>query len=138
MSQRVGISSKPRPRIGPDNKAFWDGCKNHKLLLPFCQECGEAHLPPGPVCPFCLSERLEWRETNGRGTLSSWVMVHQVWYPAFAEDIPYNVIQVELDDGPRLTAKLVGGGEKISVGQKVISDFEDVDDALTLLCFRPA
>ena len=35
--------------------------------------------------------------------------MHKAWFPAFADDIPYNVVQVELEEGPRLTANLIGG-----------------------------
>ena len=65
------------------------------------------HLPPGPVCPFCFSDRIQWREASGRGRISTWTVVHKAWFAAFAEDIPYNVVQVELDEGPRLTANVV-------------------------------
>jgi uncharacterized OB-fold protein len=139
MSLHQGISSKPRPRVSPDNKPFWDGCKQHRLLLPFCEDCGKPHLPPGPVCPHCFSDRLAWREARGRGKVSTWVVVHKAWFPAFAEDVPYNVVQVELAEGPRLTAKMVGlRDRKIEVGQEVIVGFEDVDDELTMPCFRLA
>ena len=137
--ENQGIVGKPRPRIGPDSRPFWDNCLKHKLALPFCEECHKPHLPAGPVCPYCLSDRLQWREGSGKGVVSSWVLVHKAWFPAFAAEIPYNVIQVELVEGPRLTAKLVGhGGRNPSVGEPVVVDFEDVDGDLTLPVFRPA
>jgi len=139
MSLRQGISSKPRPRVSPDNEPFWRGCREHRLMLPFCTECGKPHLPPGPVCPHCFADTLEWRQASGRGTVSTWVVVHKAWFPAFADEVPYNVIQVELEEGPRLTAKMIGHDEKsLKVGQQVNVDFEDVDEELTLPCFRPA
>lgn len=137
MSERQGITSKPRPRIGPDSRPFWDNCRKHQLALPFCMDCSKPHLPAGPVCPFCLSDRLEWRPVSGKGVVSTWVVIHKAWFPAFAADIPYNVVQVELAEGPRLTAKIVGlNGRPIDVGDRVRVDFEDVDDELTLPVFR--
>lgn len=139
MSLHGGISSKPRPRVSPDNEPFWTACREHRLVLPFCAECGKPHLPPGPVCPYCFSDRLDWREASGRGTVSTWVVVHKVWFPAFEDDVPYNVVQVELDEGPRLTARMIDTeNDAIEVGQKVEIAFQDVDDELTLPCFRPA
>ncbi len=82
--------------------------REHRFVLPYCTDCGKAHLPPGPVCPFCFSDRLEWRPASGRGRISTWTVVHKAWFPAFADEIPYNVVQVELDEGPRLTANVVG------------------------------
>jgi uncharacterized OB-fold protein len=63
--------------------------------------------------------------------------VHKAWFPAFADETPYNVVQVELDEGPRLTSHLVGGGGKpIAIGQRVEVTFTDVDADLTLHGFR--
>ena len=131
------VIEKPRPRIGPDSAPLFEGYREGVLRLPFCTECGKPHLPPGPVCPFCLSERLEWRTASGLGTISTFVVVHKVWFPAFAGEVPYNVIQVELDEGPRITARLDAPGP-IAVGDRVRADFAPVDDTLTMLVFRPA
>jgi uncharacterized OB-fold protein len=129
--------NRPRPRIGPDNAPFWEGCRCHSLMLPTCAECGKAHLPPGPVCPFCFSDRITWHRATGHGRVSAWTIVHKAWFPAFRDDIPYNVVQIELDEGPRLTSSLVGlSGRKPEIGQRVKVVFDDVDDTLTLHRFR--
>jgi uncharacterized OB-fold protein len=62
-------------------------------------------------------------------------MVHKAWFPAFAAETPYNVIQVELDEGPRLTSNLIGGARP-QIGQRVAIVFDDVDAELTLHRFR--
>lgn len=125
---------KPLPRITPDSEPFWTALGQRKLVLPWCLNCEKPHLPPGPVCPFCFSEPLEWRQASGRGRISTWTVVHKAWFPAFAGDIPYNVVQVELEEGPRLTANVVGlPNERLKVGLPVVIDFEDV----TLPHFRP-
>lgn len=129
---------KPRPRISPDNQPFWDGCQRGELLLPFCDACGKPHLPPGPVCPFCLSDRIAWRRASGRGRISTWVVVHKAWFEAFRDEIPYNVVQVELDEGPRLTANVVDARETFEIGQQVEIVFDRVDAELTLPRFRLA
>lgn len=127
----------PRPRISPDNAPFWEGCNAGRLLLPRCMDCGRFHLPPGPVCPFCFSPKLEWVEARGIGTISTWTVVHKVWFPIFADRVPYNVIQVELDEGPRLTARLIDSDAPPSVGQRVSVAFERIDEELALPVFRP-
>jgi uncharacterized OB-fold protein len=124
---------KPRPRIGPDNAPFWDGCRAHRLLLPTCRACGKPHLPPGPVCPFCFADDIGWQPASGRGRISTWTVVHKAWFPAFAA--PYNVVQVELDEGPRLTSRVVGEGT-IEIGRRVEIVFDDIDEQLTLHAFR--
>ena len=129
--------TKPRPRIGPDNAPFWQGCREHRLLLPTCHACGKAHLPPGPVCPFCLADAIEWRPASGRGRISTWTRVHKAWFPAFAGETPYTVVQVELDEGPRLTSQLLGSSDQpLVIGARVGAVFTDVDADLTLHGFR--
>ena len=124
---------KPLPRITPDSKPFWDGLRERRLMLPYCSDCGRAHLPPGPVCPFCFAEHLEWRQASGRGRVSTWTVVHKAWFADFAAEIPYNVAQVELEEGPRLTTNILGN-PKLKVGLPVVIDFADP----TMARFRPA
>jgi uncharacterized OB-fold protein len=111
---------KPLPRITPDNEPFYKALAENRFTLPYCSDCGKPHLPPGPVCPFCFSDRVEWRQASGRGRISTFTVVHKAWFPAFADDIPYNVVQVELDEGPRLTANVVNmPNEKLKIGLPV-------------------
>lgn len=129
----------PLPRITPDSKPFWDACRQRKFMLPFCAHCSRAHLPPGPVCPFCFSDGLHWKESSGRGTVSTWTVVHKAWFPAFEKRIPYNVVQVELTEGVRLTSRVTGlDNRHIRVGLSVIIDFEQITDEIFLPVFRPA
>jgi uncharacterized OB-fold protein len=131
--------AKPLPRITPDTQPFWDALRERRLVVPYCADCGKPHLPAGPVCPFCFSDRLEWRAASGRGKISTWTVVHKAWFPAFATDVPYNVVQVELDEGPRLTASVVGmPNERLAVGLPVVVDFDAVTAEITLPRFRPA
>jgi hypothetical protein len=129
---------KPLPRITPDNKEFWDGCKNHQLLLNACKACNMLFLPPGPVCPFCFASELGWRNASGIGHVSAWTEVHKDWFSAFKHDLPYNAIQVELEEGPRLTSNLIHlAGRKIYIGMPVIVIFDDISNELTLPRFKP-
>ncbi|MBT4428497.1 MAG: OB-fold domain-containing protein, partial [Rhodospirillaceae bacterium] len=67
-----------------------------------------------------------------------WTVVHKEWFAAFRDDLPYNAAQIELEEGPRLTANLVGvDNEKISVGMQVEVTFDDVTADVTLLRFQP-
>jgi hypothetical protein len=76
---------------------------------------------------------------SGRGTISSWVVFHQLYFPSFAVDIPYAVVQVELEEGPRLISNLVGvKNQEIRIGMPVEVVFEDVTAEVTIPRFRPA
>lgn len=132
------VATKPLPRITPDSAPFWDAAKAGRLDLPFCTSCGKAHLPPGPVCPFCFSDRIAWRRASGRGKVSTFTVVHKLWFEAFAADVPYNVAQVELDEGPRLTTRIVDlPNERLRIGMPVQVGFEQ-RDGIALPVFRPA
>lgn len=132
-----GLDILPRPRISPDNQPFWDGVDDGRLRLPHCGDCGNAHLPPGPVCPFCFSSKLNWEDASGKGSITTWTVVHKVWFPVFAGSVPYNVIQVQLDEGPRMTARLVGNDAPPQVGQRVSVVFQQIEDGLVLPAFEP-
>ena len=134
MDERI----KPLPTVTEDNRRFWESCKAARLELPWCPHCARAFWPAAPVCPFCFSDEPSWREVCGQGVVSTWVVVHQPWFPSFAGEIPYNVIQVELDEGPRLTSSLVGvANDEIRIGMRVIVEFEPVNEDITLPRFRP-
>ena len=129
---------KPLPCITPDNEPFYTALKERRFVLPYCADCAKPHLPPGPVCPFCFYERLEWRAASGCGKVSTWTVVHKAWFKAFETDIPYNVVQVELDEGPRLTANVVGiRNEALKVGLTVEVVFDDVTPDQTMPRFKP-
>jgi len=131
-------TGKPVPRLTPDNTPFWAGCREHRIMLPWCRVCDRPHWPPGPVCPFCFGTALTWQQASGQGTISSWVVVHKAWLPAFAADIPYNAVQVELEEGVRLTGNLIGApNAALKVGLAVEVVFDDVTPEVTLPRFRP-
>ena len=48
--------AKSLPRITPDSEPFWNVLRERKLILSYCSDCGESHLPPGPMCPGCFSD----------------------------------------------------------------------------------
>lgn len=39
---------------------FWDATAKGQLLLPRCGDCERFRWPPGPFCPHCQSQRIEW------------------------------------------------------------------------------
>ena len=131
--------TRPLPRITADNRPFWEAARRHQLVLQRCPECARFRYPPAPVCPDCLSEHSEWTPVSGRGRVTTFVVFHKPWFPSFADAIPYNVIQVELEEGPRLTANLVGvpNGE-IRIGMDVEVVFDDVTPDTTLPRFQRA
>lgn len=133
---------KPLPRRNKFNTPYWDGLSEHKLTLPKCNACGFIwHPPASPTCPSCLTEGdYEFVELSGRGRIWSWLKMHQRYFAAFADELPYNVVYVELEDRPglRMISNLVDfSDEDLRCDQPVEVVFDDVTDEWTLPKFRP-
>jgi uncharacterized OB-fold protein len=120
---------KPQPRPSAESMPYWEGARAHKLLLPRCESCEAFWFPPSGRCPHCLSANFTWRETSGRGRIYSFVVYHRVYHPAFERDVPYAVAIVELDEGPRLLANIVGTPpEDVRCDMRVNVVFEERGD----------
>jgi len=126
-----------RPYVDLDNQGFWDGIRQHKLLLQRCRHCGFFLHPPRPMCPRCLSTDKEWVASEGKGAVYSWVTVvdQKTAYPGIKT--PYLVVLVELVEGVRIVGNVVGiKPEEIFIGMPVEVVFEDIAQDLTLPKFK--
>ena len=127
---------RPRPAITHDNRFFWDGVREGKLLIQQCADCGKLRHPPLPACPSCGSFDWGTVESKGSGTVYSYVLHYHPAIPPF--DPPHPVALIELDEGTRLVSDLVGvDPEKIEIGMRVQVEFNNVDPKLILPQFRP-
>ena len=130
--------TKPLPAISSLNQPYWEGLAQRQLVMPQCNECGKFWYPPTPFCPECWSRDFTWQQLSGRGRVNSWVVFHQAYFSSFKDDIPYNVAEVELEEGPRLLTNLVEvDNADIRIGMAVEVCFDDVTDEVTLAKFRP-
>ncbi|MEU9986099.1 Zn-ribbon domain-containing OB-fold protein [Streptomyces sp. NPDC007971] len=94
------------PVIDTDGAPFWEYAARGELRVQACADCGETRFPPRPCCPHCQSFAGEWRPVSGRGRVWSYVVPHPPLLPDYAEQAPYNVVVVELEEAPRI--RLVG------------------------------
>jgi uncharacterized OB-fold protein/ABC-type spermidine/putrescine transport system permease subunit II len=100
----------------------------HRLLLPRCNACGQFWFPPSQRCAHCLAADFTWIEATGRGRVYSFVVFHRVYHPAFEADVPYAVAIVELDEGPRLLANIIGiAADDVRCDMRVQAVFQDMD-----------
>ncbi len=123
------------PAPDPDSAFFWQGLREHKLLLQQCGACNRHRFPPMPSCPYCASDKSAVRESKGLGTVYSWIVVHRAFDPAFAADVPYILASIDLDEGGRTVSRLVGTGEA-EFGMRVTVVYADHPD-WTELRFQP-
>jgi uncharacterized OB-fold protein len=129
---------KPLPLISSLNQPYWDGLKSREFKLQRCDDCGKVWYPPSPLCPGCWSRNFTWTRLSGRGRVNSWVIFHQSYFKGYDSDVPYNVAEVELDEGPRVLTNLVGiKNAEIRAGMPVEIVYDDVTAEITLAKFRP-
>jgi uncharacterized OB-fold protein len=140
------VPAKPVPVPDEESRPFFEGALEGRLMLRRCPACGAFMWPVGgigtplrPRCVECFSGKLEWAASSGTGTLYSFVLMHQVYDPAFADDVPYNIAVVELDEGVRMTTNIVGcPNDELEIGMRVEVTFEQLSEQVALPKFRPA
>jgi uncharacterized OB-fold protein len=144
MAALVATPSRPVPVPDDASRPFFDGARKHVLLLRRCCDCGTFSSPTGgigtplrPRCVSCFSANLGWAPASGRGTLYSFALMHQVYDPAFADEVPYNIAVVELDEGVRITTNVVGcANEELRIGMPLEVSFEHVSEEVAIPKFR--
>jgi uncharacterized protein len=98
-----------------------------RLLGSRCQRCSEVFYPRRFVCAKCLYEGTDDLELGPRGTLYTWTYVH---VPLFAKKDrsvdAYGVGQIDLPQGPRVQAILVGGPDDFAIGMELELELESL------------
>ncbi len=114
-----------------------------RLLGSRCPACGEVFFPRRQVCAKCLHEGCEDVELSSRGTIYTWTYVHVPLFAKVDTDVTgYGVGQIDLPEGPRVQAILVGEAEEFRIGMEVETDLEvlrtDEDgNEVVIYRFRP-
>jgi acetyl-CoA acetyltransferase/uncharacterized OB-fold protein len=129
---------RPLPALEPETEHFWRACKAGRLEILRCGGCGWYVHPPRPVCPRCRGRTLAWEPVSGKGTVVSFTVNHQRWFPG--QDVPYAIVLVELAEQRdlRLTSNLVGcAPDAARIGLPVRVTFREVSDEIALPLFEP-
>lgn len=130
-------NTRPLPQPTPETQPYFDGLKNHTLMIQRCRACNKAYFYPRPFCPDCLSFDTEWFQASGKGTLYSFVISHRP-PPGFPAE-PFVIAIVELEEGPRMMSNLVEvepDPDKIKCDMPVEIVYDDVNEEITLPMFR--
>jgi len=134
------MSFTPRFTPNPDGLAaeFYAELARGALALQRCEDCRGWRHPPRIVCARCGSERWRWTPVSGRGVVYTWTVTHQPMAPPFAEDVPYAVVVVELEEGPRIVTA-VGELEPsaLAIGLPVEARVVHVSETVGLHYFVP-
>ena len=128
---------RPRPNVTQDTRFFFDGAREHKLLIQRCTRCGVLQHPPTPACAACGSLELGVQQASGRGTLYSYTVVHAPVVAPFKA--PYTVALVALEEGTRVVSELLDvPAADVHIGMQLEVDFLQADEGLVLPVFRAA
>ncbi len=137
--QAAQAYSKPLPEPTKVSQPFWDGAKEHRLMLQRSKRTGKYVYYPRAVSPYGPGDELEWVQATGKGTVYSYTVARRPTGPQWADDGAYVIAIVELEEGPHVTANILGcPPEQVAIGMPVAASFEDVTEDVTLVQFRPA
>jgi uncharacterized OB-fold protein len=130
---------KPVPIPNEASRPFYDGAREHRLMIQQCTTCGAVMWPVKSRCTNCLNSTVTWVQASGRGTLYTFALMHQVYHPGFADEVPYNIAQVDLEEGLRVMSNIVGcSNTDLEIGMPLEVTFEDISDEVSLPKFKPA
>ncbi len=131
--------AKPQPVVNPWARPFWDAAKQGRLAIQRCADCAKPVFYPRRACPHCFSEKLEWMNASGRGTVHSYMVVHNNTPSAFVGDIPCVVAVMRFAEGVQMLSNIVQcNPDVVRCDMPVEVVFERLNDEFTLPKFRPA
>ena len=130
------LSSKERkilpPAVNPENKAYFDAASLGKLLIKKCASCGEFHHYPRTLCPYCFSDRTEWRDAKGTGTIYTYSVLRR------GVPEPYCIAYVTLEEGVSMMTNIVDCDlDAVRIGMKVKVTFKPTDGGPPVPMFTP-
>jgi len=120
-----------------------DPAEPPRLLGSRCPNCGEVFFPRRLVCAQCLHEGCADVELSTGGRLWTWTYCHVPLFGKKDTDVPgYGVGQVDLEEGPRVQAILVGGPDDFEIGMELAIDLETLrensdGDEIVIYRYRP-
>ena len=119
------------PAVNPETKPFWDAAREGRFLVPFCSACSKAHWYPRAICPFCTSDKVEWRQASGKGTIYTFSVMQRV-------KEPYAIAHVTLAEGPTMLTNIVDCDfGKLRIGQPVAIVFQETEGGPPVPMFKP-
>lgn len=102
-----------------------------------CSECGEKFFPPRLICSECGSRKLEPYRLGDKGKVLTYTII-RVPPSQFADQAPYAVGIIEMEDGIKLTAQIVDCDfEQLKAGMPVRAEFRKMSQVghSGILCY---
>ena len=129
---------KPLPTVSGETRPFWDACRRGELLIQRCPSCDRYQFYPRGICANCWGSDIEWVKSSGKGTVWSFTVTRQNRTRGFAEEVPYVVALVELDEGVKMFTNIIecDAGD-VKTGMPVEVTFVRATDQISIPYFRP-
>lgn len=121
----------------PESQPLWSGLAAGRLVLQRCGACARVRFPPLADCPYCSAPGGEWETVEPHGTIYSWVVTHFPFDDAHASEVPYAVVTVALDCGPRIFARLTDFEPLDLRADRRVNGYFHEESGLPYLRFRP-
>ncbi len=119
------------PQVSPETREFWEAAAAGRLLVKHCPDCTRNHYYPRTICPHCFSDRTQWLESAGRGTVYSFTVMRR-------EKEPYALAYVTLDEGVTMMTNIVGcESDAIAIGMRVAVRFVATPEGPPVPMFAP-
>jgi 3-oxo-4,17-pregnadiene-20-carboxyl-CoA hydratase alpha subunit len=126
-----------QPEPTDDDRFYFEGWRQGRLLFQRCRGCGALRHPPSPSCPSCRDVEWEAVQASGRGSIHSYVIPRKPAAVAASLPTPI-VVLVDLAEGVRIVSNLVGiEPDAVRFGLPVQVEFLSAGDGLPLPVFRP-
>jgi hypothetical protein len=111
----------------PTPSRYWREIpQRYRLEAGKCLNCGFIAFPPRQVCPRCQSRKFETITLADAGKIVTYTIIRVPPHP-FADQAPYAVGIIELDDGVRLTGQIVDYPfEELKIGKRVKVEFRKI------------
>ena len=97
-----------------------------------CIGCNKIHFPPRIVCPVCKEALKDGKpimkdiELSGMGKIKTYTIIH-VGPPEFANQTPYAMAIIELDEGTSITGQIIDCPlEEVKTGMPVQAVFKKI------------
>jgi uncharacterized protein len=139
MTEIADTYQKPLPATDALTAPYWKAAAEGRLLIQRCASCGHRQFYPRAHCTACGTFDPAWEEASGRGVVHTFSVIHRNGSPGFAEEVPYVFAIVELEEGPRMTANVVGvDPDEVVVDMPVRVTFTPVSDEIAIPQFEKA
>jgi len=95
------------PALDLDNRPYWTGGKDGKLLIQRCQRCSQYIHPPTSFCPACESRDTAYEPVSGRGRIVTFSVNYKQWVPGLPDRYVIALVAIDEQDDVRLATNIV-------------------------------